>query len=85
MIRFIDLGKQIGLDEEWSRQFAFFNTIPDKFLEIGGDHVWDSFAELDDSLRIECKNTFEGNLAYKYWMDRLKPLCPLWVFEGGKL
>jgi hypothetical protein len=43
LIRFVDLGKQLGLDDEWPRQFAFFDTISDTFMEINGSQVWDSW------------------------------------------
>ena len=33
MIRFVDLGEQIC---EGKREFAFFNTVPDSFIELDG-------------------------------------------------
>lgn len=37
MIVFIDLQNQIT---ETYKQFAFFNTVPDLFIEINGRHTW---------------------------------------------
>jgi hypothetical protein len=71
MMRFIDLGKQIGCDEEdWPREFAFFNTVPSRFLEFKGSQTWSSWAlfEIDFNEDLELKN-------------RLKRLCPEWVFQ----
>lgn len=74
MIRFIDLGKQIAFDENdpnWPRQFAFYNTVNDKFVTISDIQVFDSLGELvaaleDDACDIELCN-------------RLMRLLPEWV------
>jgi hypothetical protein len=47
MIRFVDVGRQLGLDEEWPRQFAFFNTVTDTFVSFRGIQVWDSRANFE--------------------------------------
>ena len=75
MIRFIDLGKQIGLDEEWPREFAFYNTVTDMFIDLGGSgcQVWDSWADLEDDLH-HSKATPE-------FIERLRGLCPDWVIK----
>jgi hypothetical protein len=72
MIRFIDLGKQIGIDEEWPREFAFFDTVSDKFLKFGNEQVWESWNDF-----------LESGFIGQYFIDRLKPLCPSWVFEAN--
>lgn len=50
MIRFIDLGRQIAVDEtdeEWPRQFAFYNTVSDEFISLSGmGYVWDSWEDI---------------------------------------
>jgi hypothetical protein len=54
MIRFIDLGKQIAVDEDdskWPRQFAFYNTVNDRFMTISDIQVFDSLAELIAALK----------------------------------
>ncbi len=54
MIRFIDMGKQYwgGLDVEDSdhcrEEFAFIDTVTDRFVDVGGNRYWDcwdDFAE----------------------------------------
>ena len=82
MIRFIDLGKQIALDEEDSkhpRQFAFYNTTSDRFIEIDGIQVFDSWEEIERII------SFSESSDEKF-LTRLKNLCPCWVFqkESGK-
>ena len=75
MIRFIDLGKQIAVDEtdpEWPRQFAFYNTVNDRFVSANGAHVFDSWREFDTYANDELEPEF---------ILRCKRLCPLWVFE----
>lgn len=42
MIRFIDLGDQIL---EGERQFAWYDTVTDSFLEFSGNQVWSSWVE----------------------------------------
>ena len=42
MIRFIDIGGQIN---EGDHDFAWFNTIIDRFHEYNGTHVWSSWEE----------------------------------------
>lgn len=71
MIRFIDLGKQIGLDDEWPREFAFFDTISDTFVDIGGEQTWASWDQLVTS--------GDGDSSF---LRRLKSLCPSWVFTA---
>lgn len=69
MIRFIDLGKQIAVDEtdpDWPRQFAFFDTIYNRFVTINGYAVFDSMADLmsemqqDDAMTPEFGNRLFG-------------------------
>ena len=71
MIRFIDLGSQIGIDDTWPREFAWFNTVTDTFLNFGGSETWYSW---DD---------FEGDWTSEsaFTLERLRSLCQPWVFE----
>lgn len=71
MIRFIDLGKQIGLDDEWPREFAFYDTITDRFIGHGDSQTWASW----DDLTVSAKYVPE-------FLTRVKPLCPEWVFTA---
>ena len=78
MIRFIDLGKQIAVDEtdpSYPRQFAFFDTIYSQFVRINGDVVFDS---MNDLLRaIELDEDFGAEKAIRFFS-----LCPEWVTVG---
>ena len=69
MMRFVDLGKQIGLGDDWWRQFAFYNTVSDRFVEFDGKQVWDSWEQ------------FESCCDDAGLKERLKRLCPRWVFD----
>jgi hypothetical protein len=86
MMRFIDLGKQIAVDEsdpDWDREFAFFNTINDHFLEFDDEQVWDSWEQFEKSL-MEHFQPISSKQEKEYvdgLMRRLKSLCPKWVFE----
>jgi len=74
MIRFVDLGKQISLDEadpKWPRQFAFYNTVNDRFMTISDIQVFDSLAELIAALEDDgCDAEF---------CIRIFRLLPEWV------
>ena len=75
MIRFIDLGKQIALDEndpDWHREFAFYDTITASFLRFDGQSVFDSVEDL-----LEQMDDFDA--AY---MKRITSLIPKWVPRG---
>lgn len=60
--------------------FAFFNTKTNRFIEIYGKSVWNTFDDLADDLRLE---------AYDFCADsgesirRYYGLCPDWVKELG--
>src|SRR5690348_20489 len=45
MIRYIEVGSQITL-ERGDCQFAFYDTVTDRFLELGGAMVFDSVQDL---------------------------------------
>lgn len=63
MIRFVYIGSQITDD---SRDFAFFNTVTDKFEEINNCHVFSSIKE------------FEEYVGPIYIFGRLNNLIPDW-------
>ena len=42
VIRFIDLGRQIGLDDQWPREFAFYDTVTDTFVNFKGSETWET-------------------------------------------
>lgn len=75
MVRFIDLGKQIAIDEtdpDYPRQFAFFDTIYSKFICIGDSYVFDSLSDLLSEMEMDESMTAE-------FANRLLRLCPNWV------
>jgi hypothetical protein len=75
MIRFIDLGKQIALDEndpDWPREFAFYDTCMAQFLSFDGQSIFDSLEDLLEQMDDE-------DAAY---MKRITSLIPKWVPRG---
>src|SRR5271163_3779191 len=76
MIRFIDLGKQIAVDEtdpDWPRQFAFFDTVTDTFIELDQNgYVWNSWIDI-----LKFGSGDDPKL-----LDRLWDLSPAWTKEG---
>lgn len=81
MIRFIDIGTQIGpaWPGEWLREFAFFDTIVDRFITMGdGGQVWDSWEEFERSWEVTDRHA-------RHSLMRYKGLCPEWVFQGVQL
>jgi hypothetical protein len=67
VIRFIDLGKQIGLGYDWPDQFAFYDTCTDSFISINGIQTFDSLDDLKEWLS-GCQD--------KKFCDRLIGLVP---------
>lgn len=49
VIRFIHLGDQINEDAD---EFAFYNTVPDRFLTIAGVQTFDDRADLEHALKM---------------------------------
>lgn len=74
MIRFIDLGKQIGLDEEWPREFAFFDTCTARFVEFNGEQVWESWEDFISCFLVT------PDRALEYVDKEFRKACPDWVF-----
>lgn len=75
MIRFIDLGKQIAVDEDdpdYPRQFAFFDTIYSQFVKIEGYVVFDSYIDFAECCALDPGMTQDR-------IDRLIGLMPDWA------
>jgi hypothetical protein len=53
MIRFVDLGCQI---DDGIRYFAWFDTITDKFMIIGDEHIFDSWEDFEVSWKCGARN-----------------------------
>ena len=56
-ILFIDLGSPAPdfADDEYSRQFAFFDRLDNRFVEFNGDQAWSS-NETVDEFKSLCPN-----------------------------
>jgi hypothetical protein len=78
MIRFVDLGKQLGIDEEWPREFCFYNTVTSMFVDLGGSgcQVWDSWKDFE-------QDWMGASIDFKksYPFGRFVNLAPAWVFD----
>lgn len=75
MIRFIDLGKQIALDEndpEWPREFCFYDTLQASFISFDGQQIFDSVEDL-----LEQMDDSDAN-----YMRRVTSIIPAWVPRG---
>ena len=81
MIRFIDLGKQVGgdnSDEDYPREFAFFNTVSDLFIVVQGQQVFSSLFHFENL----CKQIVYGQRALdEATTARCVALCPEWTNE----
>ena len=72
MIRFIDLGKQIAGDkanDNWPREFAFYDTLEASFVSFGGQQIFDSVADLKSQMEDDDLNNTQ----------RILKLIPEWV------
>lgn len=74
MIRFIDLGTQITCDPQGDRCFAFFDTVVDKFMSFDGEQMWTAWIDFEEDFY----RTYNANDSL---LQRIKSLCPAWVFE----
>jgi hypothetical protein len=77
MIRFIDLGKQIAPDPndpEWMREFALYDTLEARFLDFGGQVVFDSREDL-------IENIDDNDPGY---VKKILGLLPEWVPKDSR-
>ena len=75
MIRFVDLGKQIAVDEndpEYLPDFCFYDTISACFITFSGQQIFNSHEDLLEQMEDE-------DPAY---MKRILGLIPNWVPRG---
>lgn len=49
MIRFVDIRNNKGMCD----RFAFYNTITDKFCELGGEQTWTTKKEFQEAFESE--------------------------------
>jgi hypothetical protein len=81
MIRFVDLGRQLWVDENdpiSSRQFCFFDTVTDRFLDFDGEQVFETWRDVEEARLPD--SSFSG--VDTTLLERCKGLCPPWVFTG---
>jgi hypothetical protein len=65
--RFVDLGTQLSSGDDGPREFAWWDTVVDKFEEHSGYQTWLSWGDFVDD--------YEGDQ-----LERYRSLCPDWVF-----
>jgi len=73
MIRFIDLGDQIL---EGTRQFAWFDTIVDRFDSFCDNQAWETWLEFETDFRHNDKEVAIANLGNLRPLERYKSLFP---------
>lgn len=71
MIRFVDIRNQ-----DIGDRFAFYDTVTETFVDFSGVQTWNTWGELKDWIYID-----ETPLASPEYVQRLKSVCPDWVFE----
>jgi hypothetical protein len=54
VLRYVYIGDQINED---AQQFAFFNTVPDQFVDFGGQVVFDSVADLHEWAALDQRDS----------------------------
>jgi len=78
MLRYVDIGDQIMED---SSQFAWFDTVIDRFLSFDDTYVWDSWEEFEDDFwfEISWRESNGENVLHKSnkYLERFKRLYPL--------
>lgn len=60
MIRFIDLTNQIMVpvgDEAW-HEFAFYNTVTDRFIDLCGNQTWHTVKDFIDDFSVDKNNGY---------------------------
>lgn len=77
MIRFIDLGNQIRNvnSDEGGREFCFYCTVMDRFLEVFGECTWDSKEDFEQDAKNH-NETLKNQNENKIDIDRCISLIP---------
>ena len=53
MIRFVDLGQQLGgSDDEWPREFAWYNTVTSTFINVSDAYDWETWQEFVEDFGV---------------------------------
>ncbi len=74
MIRFVDLRKA----DIVHGRFAFFDTIPDRFIEMAGEQTWNTFQQFKEDYN---NDPFKHDRQKTQPLERFKGLCPTWVLN----
>lgn len=76
MIRFIDMGSQVYLDDvDVQHSIAFLDTRTDKFLEFNGSVYWDSYKDFVDDFQASLSQGGTARREAGFW-TRLSGLVP---------
>jgi hypothetical protein len=73
--RFVYIGDQVNDD---TREFAFYDTITDRFVEIAGDVTFDSIDDFGGSIRAARRHPDADIDALRELGERLERLIPQW-------
>ncbi len=68
MLRFVDL-RPAGIA---NGRFCFYDTVINRFINAKGTQVWNDWEEFKEDFQ---------DFALAYDLERLRGLCPPWVFE----
>lgn len=81
MIRFITISEE-ELSDGYSKSFAFFNTISDRFDMWSAENIWPSWRRFEEAVAgdEECQEISIEQL--KETLERRRSLCPEWVFKN---
>lgn len=77
MIRFIDLGEQIGIPG--IKHFAWWDTITDEFLEFSTSLIWETWDQFEADYRFSFPTTekiLKGYIPNPERLARFKRLFP---------
>lgn len=76
MIRFIDLGDQIV---EGTREFAWWDTVTDTFLQFSGEQTWETWDQFETDFKFSFPTTeqiVKGDVPTEEKLARFKRLFP---------
>lgn len=75
MIRFINLTGQMSLDDD-DFQFAWYDTIVDRFLEYNGNQTWFYSKDFETDLLADLRRTHTKENIQDEMLGRFRALYP---------
>jgi hypothetical protein len=87
VIRFIDMGKQIWMNDEdpdCTKYFAFWDTVTNRFLEFAEEQAWPSWNDFEEALKDHFGENYKTEPSFRPYYLRCKGLCADWVFGKTK-